>query len=80
MILNRGGARVFAGGGGGGTPTHFSDLTFVWQIYHNLVGVLSSSPYVTEMTKKIMGVGEIAPLPLSDAAPDSKDMKRAKIS
>ena len=42
------------GGGGGGTLTHFfSDWKILWQNYYqNGVGVLSSSPYVTELTSK----------------------------
>ena len=51
--------RHSAGGGGGGlrTPTHFflfpNERNILWQnYYHNGVGVLVSSPYVTELTSK----------------------------
>ena len=56
------------GGGGGGALTHFSDRNL---LLHNGVGVLSSSPYVTELTSqrrkrrgkkaKTIGGGEFTP-------------------
>ena len=49
------------GGGDSETPTHFFffDRNLLWQnYYHNGVGVLSSSPYVTELTSKKKKRGE----------------------
>ena len=56
------------GGGGGGDPTHFFPTeTFCGKnYYHNGVRVLSSSPYVTELTskkKKIKNHRGNSPLP-----------------
>ena len=46
------GAGGGGGGGGGENPTHFSDRKLLCQNVYLNGGLLSSSPYVTELTSK----------------------------